>query len=63
MLVAEKTCLRRAVVEVRPHIQSHIIWLEQELNDVGDEPRQTMRRMPVWRQRDELLRSVTSAEQ
>ena len=58
MLVAEKNRLSRAVVEVRPRIQSHITWLEQELNDVDAELRQMIRRSPVWREQDELLRSV-----
>ena len=58
MLVAEKNRLSRAVVEVRPRIQSHITWLEQELNDVDAELRQMIRRSPVWREQDDLLRSV-----
>ena len=58
MLVAEKNRLSRAVVEVRPRIQSHITWLEQELNDVDAELRQMIRRSPVWCEQDDLLRSV-----
>ena len=58
MLVAEKNRLSRAALEVRPRIQSHITWLEQELNDVDAELRQMIRRSPVWREQDDLLRSV-----
>ena len=46
------------MVEVRPRIQSHIAWLEQELNDLDAELGQTIRRSPVWREQDDLLRSV-----
>ena len=53
-----KNRLSRAVVEVRPRIQSHIAWLEQELNDLDAELGQTIPRSPVWREQDDLLRSV-----
>ena len=46
------------MVEARHRIQSHITWLEQELNDLDAELRQTIRRSPVWREQDDLLRSV-----
>ena len=40
---------------VRPRI---IAWLEQELNDLDEGLRQTLRRSPVWREKDDLLRTV-----
>ncbi len=58
MLVAEKNRLRRASHAVRPSIQSHISWLEQELNDLDEGLRQTLHQSPVWREKDDLLRSV-----
>lgn len=58
MLVAEKNRLGRSISSVRPSIQSHIAWLEQELKDLDDGLRQTLRRSPVWREKDDLLRSV-----
>ena len=58
MLVAEKNRLRRASHSVRPGIQSHISWLEPELNDLDSYLRKTLRRSPVWCQKDDLLRSV-----
>ena len=58
MLVAEKNRLRRASHAVRPSIQSHISWLEQELNDLDEDLLKTLRRSPVWREKDDLLRSV-----
>ena len=58
MLVAEKSRLSRSIPSVRPSIQAHIAWLEQELKDLDDGLRQTLRRSPVWREKDDLLRSV-----
>ena len=58
MLVAEKNRLRRASHSVRPSIQSHISWLEQELSDLDKDLRKTLRSSPVWREKDDLLRSV-----
>ena len=58
MLVAEKNRLRRASHSVHPSIQSHISWLEQELDDLDKDLRKTLRRSPVWREKDDLLRSV-----
>ena len=57
MLVAEKNRLSRAGKAVAPRIRAHIEWLEQELEDLDQGLRQTLRRSPVWREQDELLRS------
>ena len=58
MLVAEKNRLVRASHSVRPSIQSHITWLERELSDLDKDLRKTLRSSPVWREKDDLLRSV-----
>ena len=58
MLVAEKNRLGRAGKAVAPRIRAHIQWLEQELEDLDQGLRQTLRRSPVWREQDDLLRSV-----
>ena len=58
MLVAEKNRLRRSSHSVRSSVQSHITWLEQELNDLDKDLRSALRRSPVWREKDDLLRSV-----
>ena len=58
MLVAEKNRLRRASYAVRPSIQSRINWVEQELNDLNKDLRSALRRSPIWREKDDLLRSV-----
>ena len=58
ILVAENNRLGRVLQEVRPRIEAHIAWLEQELSELDGELRQTILSSPVWRERDELLRSV-----
>ena len=58
ILVAEKNRLSRAIPEVRPRIQAHITWLEQELKDLDGDLRESIRSSPVWREKDQLLRSV-----
>ena len=58
MLVSEKNRLGTAISAVRPRIEAHIAWLEQELADLDGGLRQTLRRSPVWREKDDLLRTV-----
>jgi len=59
MLVAEKNRLTnnrdRAVVK---DLQAHISWLEQRLKSRDDELQRVLKSSPVWRERDDLLRSV-----
>ena len=59
MLVSEKNRLSSATtVAVRPRIETHIEWLERELDELDEGLRQTLRRSPVWREKDNLLRTV-----
>lgn len=58
MLVAEKNRLGSAVIAVRPRIEAHIAWLERELADLDQGLRQALRQSPVWREKDDLLRTV-----
>ena len=58
MLVSEKNRLSSATVAVHPRIEAHIAWLEGELDDLDEGLRQTLRRSPVWREKDDLLRTV-----
>ena len=57
MLVSEKNRLSAATA-VRPRIETHIAWLERELDDLDKNLRQTLRQSPVWRDKDDLLRTV-----
>ena len=58
MLVAEKNRLGRASRAVAPRIRAHIQWLEQELDELDQGLQQMLRRSPVWREQDDMLRSV-----
>ena len=58
MLVAERNRLSSAAMAVRPSIEAHIAWLKQELDGLDQGLRQTLRQSPVWREKDDLLRSV-----
>ena len=58
MLVSEKNRLGTAIGAVSPRIEAHIAWLEQELSDLDKGLRQTLHRSPVWREKDDLLRTV-----
>jgi len=59
MLTAEKNRLGQAVAKaVRAGIQEHIRWLEKRLADIDRDLADAIGRTPVWREKDELLRSV-----
>ena len=58
MLTAEKNRLRTTLPPVRPRLQAHIAWLEQELRAVDEELHTTLRASPLWREKEDLLRSV-----
>ena len=58
ILVAEKNRLGRATPEVCPRLEAHISWLKQELDDLDTDLRQRIQHSPVWREKDDLLRSV-----
>src|SRR5919106_570199 len=59
MLTAEKNRLRATRLEsVRQRVQEHIRWLQQELNGLDKDLDHTIRQSPLWREKDNLLRSV-----
>jgi transposase len=58
MLVAEQQRLGTALPKVRPRIEGHIGWLRQELSELDTELHETIRQSPVWREKEQLLRTV-----
>jgi transposase len=58
MLTAEKNRLQHALPAVHAKIATHIAWLEQALAEVDKELDQLLHASPVWRERDQLQRSV-----
>jgi transposase len=58
MLTAERNRRQTAALALRPELDEHIAWLEQRLQKLDRELEQTIRQSPVWRAKDDLLRSV-----
>jgi transposase len=58
MLTAERNRLGTALPPVRRHITKHIAWLERQLADVDRDLDQAVQASPVWRAKEDLLRSV-----
>jgi len=58
MLTAEKNRRARAPKILHRSIDEHIRWLEKRLSGFDYELAELIRNTPLWRERDELLRSV-----
>ena len=58
MLVAERQRLGTARPPVRARVEAHVAWLAQELADLDGELGRALRASPIWRETEELLRSV-----
>lgn len=58
MLVAERNRLEHAQGAVRRSIHQHVRWLERRVAEVDHDLDDTIRRSPVWRAKENLLRSV-----
>lgn len=58
MIVSEKNRLKRAVIPVARRLKAHIAYLESELKDIDSELKQTIRNSPLWRAKEDLLKSV-----
>ena len=58
MLIAEEQRLLRARPGLRRQIQGHIEWLRAQLRDVDRELRTLIRDSPLWREREDLLRTA-----
>jgi transposase len=58
MLLAEEQRLAIAARGVRPQIQSHIEWLRRQLREIDTQLQQLIRDSPVWREQENLLRTV-----
>lgn len=58
MLTAEQNRWASAHPQVQPDIQATLAWLEQRLKEHDRDLQQRLRASPVWREADDLLRSV-----
>jgi len=58
MITSEKNRLATASKWTRGDIKEHIAWLKERLDDVNEELSKSIRNSTVWREKDDLLRSV-----
>jgi transposase len=58
MLTAETNRLTHSAKAVRKRIVAHIRWLEAELDRVDSELDQSIQQSPIWREQEDLLKSV-----
>ena len=58
MLTAEKNRLPLAARRIRPQLQTHIAWLHKQIAQFDEDLRQLIRSSPLWREKDDLLRSA-----
>lgn len=58
MLQAEEQRLAVAVRGLRPQIQQHVEWLRRQLRDLDGELQGLLRASPIWREQENLLRTV-----
>jgi len=58
MLTSEKNRRANSPKVIHKSIDEHIRWLEKRLAGFDDELADLVRETPIWRERDELLRSV-----
>lgn len=58
MLTAERNRLGTATHAVRDGIRKHIEWMQKQLKDVDRDTGQLIKESPVWRAKDNLLRSA-----
>ena len=58
MLTAEKNRLYTSPLRLRADVKEHVEWLEGKLKELDDELSDLIRRSPIWREKEALLRSV-----
>lgn len=63
MLVAEKNRVSLSHRSVQPRLLEHVHWLEHEIDQIDEELRDQLKKSPIWRENDDLLRSVPGVGQ
>jgi len=58
MRTAENNRLHGTAPNLRPRINRHIAWLDQELETINQDLETMIQSSPLWRAKEELLRSV-----
>lgn len=58
MITAESNRARTAPKSLKRRIEVHLRWLKKELERANEDLERAVRESPVWREKDDLLRSV-----
>lgn len=58
MIVAETNRLGTALKPVRRDIEEHISWMKRRLKDVDDDLYGSLKKSPLWRVKEQILRSA-----
>jgi len=58
MITAEKNRLHTAGPRTKRDIRTHVLYLQRTLNKLDDDLRDRLQNSPLWRERENLLRSV-----
>ena len=58
MLTAEENRRKSAPTDIRSDIQAHLTWLRKRLKGFDKELSEAVRSSPLWREQEDLLRSV-----
>jgi transposase len=58
MLVAEKNRLSSAPKRIHKEIQKHILWLERHLTHLDEDLTRSIKKSPLWCEKENLLRST-----
>jgi transposase len=58
MITMENNRLWSADIKVLPSLQEHLDWLKQELKNLDKELDDKIQQSPLWREKDDLLKSV-----
>jgi len=61
MIAAETNRLHTARCDIQQDIRLHVAYLKERLNHIDGELSQFIRNSPVWREKDQIIRSVPGA--
>ena len=63
MVAAEKNRTALCHPAILPRLKEHIRWLENELDELDTDLRDRLKNSPIWRENDDLLRTVPGVGQ
>jgi transposase len=58
MRTAEKNRRPTLAPRLRPRLDAHVVWLSQQIAELDRELDDTLRASPLWREKEDLLRSI-----